>query len=223
MNRAEWVADKLLEQYGRIEWHVEEDPVETLVGTILSQNTSDRNSHSAYKSLLRKYENWESILNAPENEIAETIRAGGLPNIKARRIKKSLGKIKEINSGIIGLDFLEKMGKDEAREFLTSLEGVGPKTAACVLCFSFGMPILPVDTHVYRVSRRLGLIGQKTSVTKAHELLESMVPESKIYQFHVGLIMHGRDVCKSRKPLCEACILRSRCDFYKIKKKGRKK
>jgi len=186
------------------------DPLSVLIGTILSQNTSDVNSHRAFDKLIETFGTWEQVAQAGVDEIAEAIRDGGLNRIKAVRIKASLQSILE-SHGSLDLGFLVHRPSSEAREWLEKLPGVGPKTAACVLLFSLGKPALPVDTHVYRVSKRLGLIDSKASPEEAHRLLEAMVPEQERYEFHLLMLAHGRRVCQARRPLCQECIFQQQC------------
>jgi len=204
----------LIQQYGQHEWRPRLDPLSELIFTILSQNTSDVNRDRAWNRLKERFPSWESVLAADAAELAEAIRPGGLANVKAPRIQEALRVIKR-ERGEFTLDFLAEMGVDEARRWLTSLHGVGPKTAAIVLLFSLGKPAFPVDTHVHRVSQRLGLIGPKTSREKAHDVLEELIPPEIYYTFHLNLIDHGREVCKSQRPRCAACVLREHCDYYR--------
>jgi endonuclease-3 len=202
---------ELLEQeYGSLEWQWGQEPVAVLVGTILSQNTSDVNSGRAFDSLIATFGSWEAIASAPVEHIARAIRLGGLSRIKAVRIKQILEEI-EREQGRISLDFLEAMNMSEARGYLMHLPGVGPKTASCVLLFALGKPCLPVDTHVFRVAKRLGLIDSGVSIERAHTLLEQQVPASKMYQFHLHLIEHGRRICHARRPRCDDCVLEPVC------------
>ncbi len=189
------------------------DPVDLLVMTILSQNTSDTNSLRAFGQLKSAYDDYEEILSATEEDIAEEIRAGGLAKIKAKRIKETLQKIKT-NAGAITLGFLAELDKDKAREYLLSLPGVGPKTAAVVLLFAFGRPFMPVDTHVYRVSRRLGIVAKEASIERAESILEENVPPEKYISLHLNLLKHGRLICRARGPRHEECGLRHYCDCY---------
>lgn len=212
-SRALTVHQLLVEEYGQRERHPRE-PLSVLISAILSQNTSDVNRDQAWQRLKDRFPTWESVLAADTAEIAEAIRPGGLADIKAPRIQEVLRVVKQ-EEGEFSLDFLAEMGVDEARRWLTSLHGVGPKTAAIVLLFSLGKPAFPVDTHVHRVSRRLGLIGPKTSREKAHEVLEKLLPPEIYYAFHLNLIAHGREVCKSQKPRCAACVLREHCDYFR--------
>jgi len=152
-------------------------------------------------------------------EIAEAIRPGGLANIKAPRIKNILRTITE-GWGELSLDFICRMEIEEAKEWLGSLKGVGPKTTACVLLFGCGRPAFPVDTHVYRVSKRLGLISRKASAQEAHQVLEEVVSPQDYYAFHLNLIAHGREVCKGRRPRCEICILAPHCDYLPTGSRG---
>jgi endonuclease-3 len=202
----------LIEEYGQQEWHPRE-PLSVLISAILSQNTSDVNRDQAWERMKERFPTWESVLAADTTEIAEAIRPGGLANVKAPRIQEALRAIK-LERGELTLDFLAEMEVDEAKRWLTSLNGVGPKTAAIVLLFSLGKPAFPVDTHVHRVSRRLGLIASKTSRERAHEALEELLLPEIYYTFHLNLIAHGREVCKSQQPRCETCVLQEHCDYY---------
>jgi len=200
----------LQQEYGSCQWRGNRDAVDVLIGTILSQNTSDANSGRAFASLKASFDSWEAVASAPTGRIAEVIKCGGLSRIKAVRIKQVLQQI-ETEQGRITLDFLKSRTMTKAKGFLMSLPGVGHKTASCVLLFSLRKPSLPVDTHVFRVAKRLGLIGSGVSLEKAPGLLQKQIPPSRIYQFHVHMIEHGRQICCARKPRCEACILRGIC------------
>jgi endonuclease-3 len=212
LEKALAVHQLLIEEYGQREWHPRE-PLSVLISAILSQNTSDVNRDHAWGRLKERFPTWESVLAADTADLADAIRPGGLADIKAPRIQEALRAVKR-ERGELTLDFLAEMKVDEAKRWLTSLNGVGPKTAAIVLLFSLGMPAFPVDTHVHRVSRRLGLIGPKTSRERAHEVLEGLLPPEIYYTFHLNLIAHGREVCKSQQPRCVTCVLRERCDYY---------
>ena len=200
----------LRREYGPREWQPGQDPLSSLIATVLSQNTSDVNSHRAFSALVNRFESWESVATADARELARTIRAGGLAEIKAKRIKLILHEIKT-ERGSLDLSFLNELGLAEAKAWLRGLPGVGPKTAGCVLLFSLGRPAMPVDTHVYRVARRLGLIDARASVEKAHEILEGLVPPRNVYEFHMLMVEHGRRTCKAQKPRCTVCVLRSIC------------
>ena len=200
----------LKQEYGEISWYPRRDPINELVYTRLSQHTSDINSERAFDQLITHFITIEAISNADVLEIEECIKTAGLHKIKAVRIKEVLNIINNMTGGF-DLSFLAEMPLQTAKNWLKSLPGIGPKTAAIVLCFSFGMPAMPVDTHIYRVSRRLGLIDLKTSVDKAHDLMEKIVAPDEIFPFHMYLIKHGRKICKALKPRCNDCIVASKC------------
>lgn len=206
----EEVIELLEQEYGPREWQPGQEPVDVLIGTVLSQNTSDTNSRRAFDSLLSTFDSWEAVVAAPVEHIAQAIKSGGLSRIKAVRIKQILAEI-EKEQGRISLDFLKSMNIAEAKDYLMHLPGVGHKTASCVLLFSLGKPSLPVDTHIFRLAKRLGLIDSSVSIEKAHSLLQQQVPPSKVYQFHIHLIEHGRRVCHARRPCCEECVLGVNC------------
>ena len=188
------------------------DPISELVLTIISQNTSDTNSVPAFEALQRTFPDWHQVAEANPEKIADIIHAGGLEHIKANRIKLVLNEILK-QRGQLDLNFLKRMPLNEAKAWLKRLPGVGPKTAACVLLFSLGMPALPVDTHVYRVARRLDLVSAKASAESAHEILESSVPAKDILRFHLLLVEHGRRQCTARRPDCPPCLLLEGCQF----------
>jgi endonuclease III len=204
------VLSRLREAYGSPARRHSDGPLAELVQTILSQNTSDVNTEQAYASLWARFGSWEAIRAAPVPAIADAIRSGGLAQVKAPRIKAVLESI-ERDRGELSLDFLASLPLEEARSYLTSLGGVGPKTAACVLLFALGMPALPVDTHVHRVSRRLGLLGPTVNAEAAHLLLEAAIQPSEMYDAHMLLIRHGRVTCKALRPRCDACSLNDVC------------
>jgi endonuclease-3 len=206
----EEVIELLEQEYGPRQWESDRDPVDVLIGTILSQNTSDTNSGRAFASLKASFYSWEALAMAPAEHIAEAIRCGGLSQIKAVRIKQVLGQIKK-EQGCISLDSLKSMNMADAEDYMIRLPGVGHKTARCVLLFSLGKPSLPVDTHVFRVAKRLGLIDSKVSVETAHSLLQKQIPPTKVYQFHIHMIEHGRRICHARLPRCNICILKGIC------------
>jgi endonuclease-3 len=209
----EKVLNLLSAEYGKRKWRPRQSPIEVLVQTILSQNTSDRNSGPAFEHLLASFGSWEEMANAGVGRISHSIKAGGLGMVKARYIKQALEEIRRRQGGF-ELGFLGKLPVDDARDWLRQLPGVGMKTASCVLLFSLGMPALPVDTHVFRVAKRLGLIDSVVSVEKAHRLLEGLVPSQDVYQFHVLLIEHGRRICKAQRPRCKECALATLCPSY---------
>ena len=203
--------DKLLEkEYGRKVWKSKGDPLSVLIATLLSQNTSDNNSHKAYANLRKVFKSWNKVKKAPVSKIAKTIKSGGLSDIKAKRIKKILNQSPSGN-GNLRLSFLKKQKKEEIESYLKGFKGVGDKTVACVLLFSLGRAWMPVDTHIFRVSKRLGLIPPNANFKMAHKILNKIVPSPKIYQFHINLIAFGRAICKAQNPGCEVCILYSNC------------
>ena len=185
-------------------------PVDELVRTILSQNTSDKNSVPAFWALKRRFGSWEKMLKAPIPSIAAVIKHAGLANIKSSRIVGVLRQIKE-REGRISLSRLKGMDVEDGLSYLKSLEGVGPKTAACVLLFSFGKPAMPVDTHIFRVAKRMGLIPKDVTVEEAHDILTRVVPKDLIYEFHLGIISHGRETCRAPGPKCGSCLLYGVC------------
>ena len=203
---------RLKEHYGERELHGTRDPLDELVLTILSQNTSDRNSGRAFRLLKARYATHRAVLEAPTAELYEVIKPAGLGNIKAPRIQAVLHEILQ-RHGSLELEFLRELPMAEARAWLMSLPGIGPKTAACVLCFACGMPALPVDTHVHRVAGRLGLIGPKVSADAAHDLLERALPPDEVYAFHVNMILHGRQICHALRPECGRCPVADICDY----------
>lgn len=207
------VHQRLLDAYGEPTWRPHMDAVSELVSTILSQNTNDVNRDVAFDRLRSQLPTWEDVRDADENAVIEAIRPAGLANQKGPRIQEALRLITR-ERGELDLDFLAERPVDEAKDWLCSISGVGPKTAAIVLLFALGRPAFPVDTHVHRVTKRLGLIGPKVSREKAHVELEHLVPEIAYYPFHLNLIRLGRSVCSSRSPLCPECSLRDLCDFY---------
>jgi endonuclease III len=204
------IIDLLAKEYGAITWRSRTDPLSELILTILSQNTSDHNSRRAFDSLLSRFGSWKAVAEGSVEDIAEAVKLGGLAQVKAPRIKQILQQIQK-ERGSLDLEFLKKMPVAEAKTWLRSLPGVGPKTAACVLLFSLGKPVLPVDTHINRVAKRLGLIDSRVSAEKAHEVLGDMVPPRHVYQFHIHMIEHGRRVCKAQRPRCRGCVLLKVC------------
>jgi endonuclease-3 len=215
--KAEKVCKILINKYGREVSERKLPPLDELVMTILSQHTNDINMYRAFESLKESYSSWEDVLAAPQDELAVSIRSSGMYNLKAKRIQAALREINE-RVGELDLSVIETMKISEAKEWLTSLHGVGPKTAAIVLLFSFGLPVLPVDTHVWRVTKRLGLIDTKVTREKAHELLEQIVPTTCIPSLNKNLVRHGREVCRAQNPKCAECFLNKICDFYTLLK-----
>jgi len=199
--------------YGRQEVEGDDDPIDTLVETILSQNTTDKNSHKAFKELKSTYPRWEEMMGESSTKVARLIRSGGLADMKASRILDALEFIL-LARGELSLDFLRQMDPSDADKWLAQMKGVGPKTRGIILLFALRMPAFPVDTHIHRVTKRLGLIGGRTSREKAQEELARLVPQKEFYNFHINLIEHGRAVCQARRPRCGECKIRQLCDYY---------
>lgn len=208
------VAARLDQIHGPRRWRSHGPPLDELVATILSQHTSDTNTARAFASLRSTFNDWDEVRTAPVDRVEQAIRVGGLAAIKARRIKGILSGV-FAEHGRTNIDHLQQMPLDQARRWLVTLHGVGPKTAACVLLFSLGKPALPVDTHVHRVARRIGLIGPNVSADAAHAILETGLgaDRDRIYAFHMNTIAHGRMICKARLPRCEQCGLVDLCDY----------
>ena len=207
------VFQKLVNSYGRPQWKQYLPPVDELVCTILSQSTSDTNRDKGFAALTERFPDWYAVMNAPEDQVIDAIRPAGLANQKGPRIQAALSTIYE-QEGAIDLNFLAEMPLPEAKAWLTQLKGVGPKTAAILLLFSFAKPAFPVDTHVHRITRRLGLIGPRVSADKAHDILEDLGAADTFYPFHLNLIRLGRELCRARNPKCANCPLNDDCDSY---------
>ena len=188
------------------------DVLDMLVAVILSQATSDANSDRTYDALKKRFPTWDAVLRARERTLVETIRLGGLANQKAAVIRELLRQVKG-RHGSFDLSFLRELPAGEAVEYLASFRGVGPKTAACTLLFACGLNVFPLDTHIFRILRRVGLIPSKCSDRFAHEVMNRVVPAGKFYSFHVNLIRHGRKLCRPRDPLCERCPIVEYCDY----------
>ncbi|GAB4575958.1 MAG: endonuclease III [Anaerolineae bacterium] len=214
------VAAALRERYGVPEWRQHLPPLDELVSTILSQSTSDTNRDRGFYALKARYPNWEAVRDAPLDDIIATIRPAGLANQKGPRIQEVLRRISE-ERGELNIDFLAELPLEEARAWLTRLNGIGPKTAAIILLFAFNRPAFPVDTHVHRLSKRIGFIGPKVSAEKAHAIMEQIVPPEDYYVFHLNLIQHGREICLARGPRCPECPLQAHCDDYQSRQNGK--
>ncbi len=208
------VLDRLEARYGEARYQCRFEPMDELVSCILSQHTSDATSFPAFHRLKAACPDWQMVVDAGPERVADIVRTAGLANQKARSIISVLNEIKQRN-GEYSIENLRSMPMLEARAWLQSLPGVGPKTASIVLCFSFGMNAIPVDTHIYRVSKRLGFVSETTDANKAHDLLLEVVDEEDAYRYHVLLIQHGRQVCKAQRPLCGTCELLELCPFGK--------
>ena len=187
-------------------------PLEMLVATLLSQNTNDRNSHRAYVRLKQRYPTWKDVLHAPTRELANTIRVGGMANQKSARIKKILRTVRN-RYGRFDLRFLKKMTDEQVYQELLSFDGVGVKTAACVLVFSLGRDVFPVDTHIHRICGRLGLAPDCRTPEKTFEFMNGIVPRGRAYALHTNLIRFGRTICKAQKPLCGICPVYDNCEW----------
>lgn len=213
MNRALKVHQRLLEFYGEPTWRQPLPPLDELVSTILSQNTTDTNRDTAFEALTERFEDWESVRDAPAEAVIDAIRPAGLANQKGPRIQRILREISAERDSL-DLSFLKDWQPGEVREWLQDFKGVGPKTAAIVMQFSLDMPAFPVDTHVYRVTGRIGLRPDDMSADQAHQYLEDQLPPETYYPAHLNIIRLGREICKARKPECSACPLTDLCDYY---------
>jgi endonuclease-3 len=209
---ARQVNQYLLDFYGQPTWRNPMPPVDELVSTILSQNTNDVNRDRAFTSLRQRYPTWELVRDAETASVIEAIRPAGLANQKGPRIQQVLREI-TAERGTLDLTFLSGLPLEEARAWLMKFKGVGPKTAAIVLCFSLGRPAFPVDTHIYRVTGRVGLRPEKMTVEDAHPHLEALFPPETYYAAHLNLIRLGREICSSRNPECSRCPLRFVCNY----------
>ena len=202
----------LLEAFGEPIWRNPLPAIDELVSTILSQNTNDVNRDRAFDALRAKFPTWEAVRDAEEEGVINAIRPAGLANQKGPRIQQVLRAI-TAERGALNLDFLAGLPIEEARSWLTKFNGVGPKTAAIVLCFSLNMPAFPVDTHVYRVTGRIGLRPEKMTVEQAHPYLESIFPPETYYAGHLNFIRLGREICHARKPNCPQCPINKLCEY----------
>jgi endonuclease-3 len=208
--RVRAIRERLREMYGVPVNHPNRKPIDELVLTILSQHTNDRNSGRAFAALKERFPSWDEVRDAPVAEVEDAIRPGGLAQQKAPRIQRILRELGPEPD----LDWTEKAPLEESRDYLLSLPGVGRKTAACVLLFSWGLPDIPVDVHIHRVGGRLGLFPEKASLERAHDEMLALVPSADIYEFHLNLIRHGRTICRP-KPRCGECELRRMCPWYR--------
>jgi endonuclease-3 len=207
-----YIIQNLERAYGVPENRRASSPLDMLINIILSQATSDTNSDRTFRALKVRYPTWDSLLRARTSTIVETIRSGGLANQKAAVIKDVLRQIKE-EHGTLDLGFLHDLPSEEAAQYLSQFRGIGPKTIACTLLFACRKDIFPLDTHIFRVLRRVGLIPQKCTDKRAHEIMNKLVPPGKFYSLHVNLIRHGRTLCRPRDPLCQRCPIVEYCDY----------
>ena len=210
--RAIRIHERLLAFYGEPIWRNPLPAVDELVSTILSQNTNDINRDRGFNALRTKFPTWEEVRDAHPQDVIDAIRSAGLANQKGPRIQQVLRSITE-ERGSLDLSFLADLSVDEARTWLTRFHGVGPKTAAIVMCFSFGKPAFPVDTHIYRVTGRIGLRPERMTVEQAHPHLESLFPPETYYPAHLNIIRLGREICTARRPYCEKCPIVDLCDY----------
>jgi endonuclease III len=202
------ILDRLEAAYGKTALRTRRPALDELVLTILSQNTSDRNSEHAYARMRERFPTWQDVRDAPEAELVEALRPGGLAVQKAPRIQAVLRDLEELD-----LEWLAALPADESMRWLVALPGVGPKTASCVLLFSLDVPVMPVDTHIHRIALRVGLVPAGTSADAAHALLTEMTPPERMLEAHLLLIRHGRLTCTARRPRCEECVLLDLCDY----------
>lgn len=216
-----WRAHELLRlQYGELEIHNRRDSMHELISTMLSHRTNHANEEKAYYGMRERFGSWENVRDAPLPELIEAIATSNYPEVKAPRIQEALRLI-IAERGEANIDFLRDMTMEEALAWLTALPGVGLKTASLVLLFNFYKPVLPVDTHVHRVTQRIGVIGPKVSAEKAHDILLAMLPKDAkvLFNFHVHFLWHGQRVCTWASPRCEVCVLKDLCDWYKANRK----
>ncbi len=211
--RALSVNESLLDFYGNPEWRTPLPALDELISTILSQNTNDVNRDVAFEALTKAFNTWEEVRDANEAEVVAAIRPAGLANQKGPRIQSVLRKI-TAQRGELSLEFLRDYSASDAKAWLVQFKGVGPKTAAIVLQFSLDLPAFPVDTHVYRVTGRIGLRPEKMNAEKAHAYLEGIFPKDSYYAAHLNIIRLGREICQARKARCPECPLQKHCDFY---------
>ena len=202
------ILDRLRAAYGKPQERPPRPALDELVLTILSQNTSDRNSEHAYDRMRERFPTWEDVRDAPETELVEALRPGGLAVQKAPRIQTVLRDLDRLD-----LKWVGGLPADEAMRWLVALPGVGPKTASCVLLFSLDVPVMPVDTHIHRIALRVGLVPAGTTADAAHALLTEMTPPDRMLEAHLLLIRHGRTTCTARRPRCEECVLLDLCDY----------
>ncbi len=207
-----YIVQNLENTFGEPQLKAASDPLAMLIKIILSQATSDANSKRTFENLKEKFNNWNQAAVADEKDLAEAIRLGGLANQKAAVIKNLLAEIKTRN-GTLSLKFLAEMPDEEARNYLLQFRGIGPKTVACTLLFALHKEVFPLDTHIFRIFKRMGILPAKISDERAHKFLDKLVPAGKFYSLHVNLIRLGRTVCRPREPLCEQCPLIEYCDF----------
>jgi endonuclease III len=210
------IAEALAQAYGPLPYARRHPPVDELVTTLLSHSTTDANQERAFRALRERYPGWDDVRRAPVAEVAETVRVAGLAGQKAPRIQRALDEIADDPRGD-DLEWLGGVPLEEAMAFLTSLDGVGPKTAACVMCFSFDAHVVPADTHVHRIALRTHVVPPRATAAAAQERLSRWVPEGMAYATHMRLIRHGRQVCVARRPRCGECVLLPLCPTGRVR------
>jgi len=204
--------DRLLEKEYGVPKHRRIDPLDELILTILSQNTNDRNRDRAYTAMRQAFPTWRDVMTAPRAKLEKVLKPGGLAKTKSGRIQKILRSIAQ--RGSLNLNYLRRLPTEDVETILQSFDGVGPKTARCVLLFSLGREAFPIDTHIFRVLKRLGIIPPRMTPGKAHEYVPQLVPDGRSYALHLNLIAHGKAVCNARNPACTICVIRSHCAYY---------
>ncbi len=212
LQRVKYACQNLEATYGVPRNDGGDDPLEELIGTILSQATTNQNSHRTFANLKKTFKDWEAVRRAKPEKIEAAIKLGGLAQVKSVTIKNILNEIKT-RTGKLDLSFLHTAPVLDARAFLLSLKGVGPKTVGCVLLFACKRAVFPMDTHILRICRRMGLIPMKCSDAEAHRQMEPLIPDEKHYSLHINMILHGRRVCHPHNPACEKCCLVEHCEF----------
>ena len=214
LNKVKRINTILAEFYGEKKFTKGTDPLTELILTVLSQNTNDTNRDRAFESMKSRFPSWEDVMNARPGELEKAIKVGGLAKIKSGRIIRLLKSLNAEHGGL-SLDFINRWDNDNVREYLLKIDGVGPKTVACVLAFSLGRNVMPVDTHVHRVAGRLGILPERMTAEAAHEYFSRFADYVNLYQFHLNLITHGRKICRARAPLCGECPLKRCCAYYR--------
>ena len=209
-----YIIQNLRATYGVPRRYHYRDPLDCLVETVLSQSTSNANSNRAYSNLKARFPTWEQARRARASSIEAAIRVGGLARQRSGRIKQLLNGIHQ-RRGSLDLSFLRTIPLDQALQFLVSFKGVGPKTAACMLLFACNRPVFPIDVHIFRIARRLGLLPEKCSDEDAHRIMAEMIPARRCYEAHINLIRHGRQICRPQNPRCEDCCLVEYCHYYR--------
>jgi endonuclease III len=214
--KAKETYDLLLKTYGHHPNVPRREPMHELLSTILSHRTTQKNEDIAYRRMMARYGSFEAVRDADVLELARTLEPANYPEQKAPRLKEVLRRILAEHGGDTKLEFLRKLPLEEALSWLRALPGVGPKTASLVLLFCFARPVLPVDTHVHRVSQRVGLIGPKVSQEAAHKVLLELLPKDPqyLYNFHINALLHGQQICIFSTPRCQRCPLTGICDYY---------